>query len=440
MTQFHNMQEETVLIILTQNTTPIIGQVAKLLGWIMNAIFNLLDLISIPKIGIAILLFTIVIYLLMTPLTIKQQKFSKMSAKMNPEIQAIQAKYKGKKDNESMQAMNQQTQAIYAKYGVSPTGSCLQLAIQMPILFALYRVIYAMPAYVPKIRDAFVPFVTKFINTEGSAAYLKNADNFSVVGQFSKQLSTDTFQTVLNSGATNLTAVQNTEITNTFIDILNRASVKEIASLKEHFTALSGTIDTMIANLDKYNVFLGLNMSHSPKDMINEFLANQRYFMIVVALMIPLLAAVTQWISIKLSPQQSQTTGEQSQMASSMKMMNVLMPIMSLFFCFTLPAGLGLYWIAGAVVRTIQQIIINKHIDKIDLDALIEKNKEKQKKKIKRLEKAGMNTSTLTSAARINTKNVDTSQSVTTPSVSSKQGSLSQRANMVKEFNEKNNR
>ena len=63
-------------------------------------------------------------YLLMMPLTIKQQKFSKLSAKMNPELQAVQAKYKNRKDNDSMMAMNMETKAIYAKYGVSPTGSC----------------------------------------------------------------------------------------------------------------------------------------------------------------------------------------------------------------------------------------------------------------------------------------------------------------------------
>ena len=136
------------MILLTQDSTPIIGWVAKLLGYIMNAIFMAIDFIGLPNIGLAIILFTIVVNLLMLPLTIKQQRFSKLQAKMNPELQAIQAKYKGKKDNESMMAQNQETQAVYAKYGVSPAGSCVQLLIQMPILFALYRVIQAMPAYV----------------------------------------------------------------------------------------------------------------------------------------------------------------------------------------------------------------------------------------------------------------------------------------------------
>ena len=81
-------------IYLTQYEGAILGPVAKLLGYLMDWIFNGLYAIGIPNIGIAIILFTIVIYMLMLPLTIKQQKFSKLSAKMNPEIQAIQSKYK----------------------------------------------------------------------------------------------------------------------------------------------------------------------------------------------------------------------------------------------------------------------------------------------------------------------------------------------------------
>ena len=136
-------------MLLTQNSTFIIGPVAKILGLIMNAIFEFLNLIKIPNIGLAIIIFTIVIYLLLLPLTIRQQKFSKLSAKMSPELQAIQNKYKDKKnDQAAMMAMNEEQRAVYAKYGVSPSGTCIQLLIQMPILFALYRVIYAIPAYV----------------------------------------------------------------------------------------------------------------------------------------------------------------------------------------------------------------------------------------------------------------------------------------------------
>ena len=96
------LQEEIELsgILLTQNSTFIIGPVAKILGYIMEGIFFVLDKIGIPNIGLSIILFTVVMYMLLLPLTVKQQKFSKLSAKMNPELQAIQAKYKNKKDNE----------------------------------------------------------------------------------------------------------------------------------------------------------------------------------------------------------------------------------------------------------------------------------------------------------------------------------------------------
>ena len=146
-------------VLLTQYQGRIVGPVAWLLGHLMNGIFNVLNAIGIPNIGLAIIIFTIVIYLCLLPLTYKQQKFSKLQAKMSPELQAIQAKYKGKKDNDSMLAMQQETKEVYAKYGVSQTGSCLQLIIQMPILFALYRVIYSIPAYVTIVKNAFSPLV-----------------------------------------------------------------------------------------------------------------------------------------------------------------------------------------------------------------------------------------------------------------------------------------
>ena len=103
----------------------------------------------------------------MTPLQIKQQKFSKMSAVMNPELQAIQKKYKDKRDQVSIQKMQEETSMVYQKYGVSPTGSCLQLLIQMPILLSLYQVIYRIPAYVGSARAVFTDVVNKIVNVNG---------------------------------------------------------------------------------------------------------------------------------------------------------------------------------------------------------------------------------------------------------------------------------
>lgn len=431
-------------IVLTQSTTPILGWISKLLGFIMEGIFNVLNVIGIPNIGLSIILFTVVVYLLMLPLTIKQQKFSKLSAKMNPELQAISAKYKNKKDNDSVMKMNAENQAVYAKYGVSPTGSCLQLLIQMPILLSLYKVIYAMPAYVGKIKEAFFPLVDKLISTEGGIDFIENLKS---AGMYLNQFKNEAFV----NGSTEY-------VQNTLVDVLNKASTSELASISTQFPDLANDVQSTMTNLNHYNNFLGLNMGNSPSFMVNEAIAAGAWILVVAAFAIPVLSAVTQWINVKLMPQQdtSSNNGEPSTMASSMKMMNMFMPIMSAFFCYTLPAGMGLYWIAGSVVRSIQQIIINKHIDKIDLNELIEKNKKKSSKKMAKVEAQQKK---YAEYAAMSTKNISTkdvykqkakeeaeksaaseSPAVSKPSSNAKQGSLMAKANIVKEFNERNNK
>ena len=430
-------------ILLTQESTFIIGPITKLLGFIMEGIFFVIDKIGIPNIGLAIILFTVVMYLLMMPLTIKQQKFSKLSAKMNPELQAVQAKYKNKKDNESMMAMQAETQAVYAKYGVSPSGSCVQLLIQLPIMWALYRVIYNMPAYVSSIKEAFYPLVENLMNQAGSKEFIQG---FSNAGMYAKQFENEAF----TSGVA-------TYVQNTFIDVLNKASSAEWLSIKDKFPILSGDVDNTLLLLNRYNNFLGSNIANSPSFTMKEAMEAGAYGMIVAALAIPVLAAVTQWINVKLMPQQntSSDNDQQNTMMQSMKMMNMMMPIMSAVFCYTLPAGVGLYWVAGAVVRSIQQVVINKHIDKMDLDELIRKNSDKAKKK---MEKAGVRAEKLNAYANMNTRNVAASSKPSRPSMSqeekdeavkksteyysknAKPGSIAAKANMVKQYNEKNNR
>lgn len=439
-------------IILTQYNGFIIGPIARVLGYLMEGIFSFLDMIGIPNVGLSIILFTIVIYLLMMPLTIKQQKFSKLSAKMNPEIQAVQAKYKNKKDNDSMMAMNAETQAIYAKYGVSPSGSCIQLIIQMPILFALYRVIYAMPAYVGKIKEAFFPLVTNLITQAGSLEFIQGFKNAAM---YARQAGNEAFVEGV---------ADNVYVQNTYIDILNKASTTEFASIADKFPSLSEDVGHTLSYLNEYNNFLGINIGNSPSYMVSEAWNAQggiQWLMVIVAFIIPVLSAVTQWINTKLMPQAdtSNQSDQQNSMAQSMKMMNTMMPLMSAFFCYTLPAGMGLYWIAGSVVRSIQQVVINKHIDKMDIDELVKQN---EGKRIKKLEKYGIDPKTVNKNATLSTKNVSRpgtaapskagktmtqeekeeamKKSTEYYSKNAKPGSLAAKANMVKQYNERNNK
>lgn len=425
-------------ILLTKSSTFIIGPVATLLGYIMNAIFMVLDKIGIPNIGLSIIIFTIVIYLCLLPLTIKQQKFSKLSAKMNPELQEIQKKYKGRRDNDSMIQMNEETQAVYKKYGVSPSGSCVQLLIQFPILLALYRVIYNVPAYVTSVKDTFMSVVDKLVHIEGSAEFLQTFKNASY---YSKQFTDGNF-------------VEGSEyMKNTFIDVLNKASTTEWMSLKTEFPSIADTVQNAYNTLSEYNNFLGLNIADSPSYIISNALKAGSYSLVIGAIMIPLLAALTQYINVKLMPQQENKSGSGSEtadaMMQSMKTMNMMMPIMSAIFCFTLPTGMGIYWISGSVVRSIQQVLVNRHIDNIDFDEVVRKNMEKEEQ-LRKKNKNNVAASKVNNAAHMNTKSnsfkSDLSQKEKEAMIekakaaSSKKGSLAAKANMVRDFNEKNSK
>ena len=159
---------------MTKVSMPIIGWVSEILGWMINVIYSGLELIGITNIGLSIILFTLVVYLLMTPLQIKQQKFSKLNAVMQPEIQKIQKKYNGKKDQDSMMKQNEEISAVYQKYGVSPTGSCVQLLVQMPVLLALYQVIYHIPGYISGVRNVFTGLTAKIMSVDGFGSYYQS--------------------------------------------------------------------------------------------------------------------------------------------------------------------------------------------------------------------------------------------------------------------------
>ena len=324
-------------MLLTKSTSFIIGPVASLLGYIMNGIYWLLENVGIPSIGLSIILFTIVIYMLLMPMTIKQQKFSKLQAVMQPEINKIQKKYKGKNnDQAAMMKMNEETQAVYAKYGVSPMGSCLQLIIQMPILFALYRVIWNIPAYVTSVKNAFMPLAQSLLKLSGAQEFMAEIAKTNAV----------TFEEM-------------TELT--LIDVLYKFKPADWTSLAEKFPNISEIITTTQSTVDEMNYFLGLNIADAPLQIFLAAVSSGAILLAVGAALIPILSGLSQWLSAKLmtinSNQTSAGNNQADQMANTMKTMNTVMPLMSAVFCLTLPVGMGIYWIAGAVIRTIQQVV-----------------------------------------------------------------------------------
>ena len=421
--------------VLTKSGMPLVKYVAEILGYLMNGIYLLLDKAGIPNVALAIILFTIVMYLLMTPLQISQQRFSKLNAVMSPEIQKVQAKYKGKRDQVSQQKMLDETNAIYAKYGVNQAGSCIQLLIQMPVLFALYQVIYHIPGYIGLIggklrvvaEDAsFVSFFTKFVEKLPN-----NAQLTATLGTGSKLTTESVMDTIYK-----LNPVQWSEL------------LKEAAD-KDYSSGLVSLHDY----IERATNFVVMNISDTPMNLITTSFKAGQWVVLIAAVLIPLLAWGTQVLNMKLMPTANVNKDSKDSMSQTMNTMNTFMPLMSAFFCLTLPVGIGIYWIAGAVVRSIQQFIINKKLDRESIDEIIAKNQMNDKRA-----KKGLPPQKITESAHVSTRTIESEnrmkeeaqaqrserakarakESSAYYNSNAKPGSLASKANMVKAFDEKN--
>lgn len=428
-------------VVLTKTGGMIMGPVSQILGMIMDVLFRFTSSFGVLNIGLCIILFTLVIKVLMFPLTIKQQKSSKLMAVMQPELQAIQKKYKGKTDNDSMMKMNVETKAVYEKYGTSMTGGCLQLVIQLPILFALYRVIYNIPAYVGSVKDYFMNVVYAITNVTSAGALPAGAADSLV------KFATD-HNVPLTGMVTigDLSGVAGETLANKMVDILYKLNPAQWSDLASTFPNAAEIINTNAAAIESMNSFLGINLATNPWQGPTPNLA----------WLIPILAGLTQWYSSKLM-MASQNQSADAPGADMMKSMNVMMPLMSVFFCFTFPAAVGIYWVASALFQIIQQVIVNSYLNRVDIDEMIKKNLEKAN--AKRAKKglppqkigqtAGASYKNIQAAAekeeakraeKLEKTQAQVKESTDYYNKDAKPGSLAAKANMVAKYNEKHNK
>ena len=395
---------------------PIIGDIidfiALLMGYIMQFLFFITGGFNI---GLCIILFTIIVRLMMMPMTIKQQRFSKLSSMMQPELMAVQNKYKGKNDTVSMQKMQAETKAIYEKYGTSPTGGCLQMFIQLPIFYGIFAVVRDIPKFVPRVKELFDPIINA----------ITGVSNYS--------------QVLIDNGLTKTAC----DTEDGLLQLFNAFSAEQWETLKAAFPTISDTIAQQSEKILHVNNFFGINLATAPG------------FKLSLALIIPLLAGLTQWLSVKLMQGKNAVNDddENNTAAQSMKMMNTMMPIISAVFCISMPSGLGLYWIMGSVVQCIQQIFINRYMEKVDVEQFIARNMEKvNKKRVKQgLPPKKIDTSAVTNYEEALQKKQDEiarrgerakkiKDSTEYYNQNAKPGSLAAKANMVKMYNEKNSK
>lgn len=465
----------------------LIRWIANILGFIMNLFYIVIDKFGIGKISICIIVFTIIVKLVMLPINIKQQKTMKLNSVIMPEIQAIQKKYANKKDNDSMMKQQAELNAVYQKYGTSPTGGCLPMLIQFPILLALYAVMACLPNYINEIQDMYNNGVVSYVigtDESGKLDYhtiheLKdlaglndvlldesgdeNLDKlvtayFGQKGNYEDEEIKDAVYNSFTSAYSNVFGKQDAwAIVEASFDeaIENAQDLKAISEAdwkkvedkdlaeyadytEEDWDALISSYETILDKLDDNHKdiqvsysFFTIDLSKSPANGVK------------IAIIIPILSALAQLINMKVSMSSQQNTGNGTadSMMSSMKVMSYSMCVVSAIFCYTFPAGLGLYWVISSAVQVVIQLILNKKFANMDTDQIIKQSIEKANKK---RAKKGLPPNTISTAAATSTRNykpqtTETSQNTTgTGSAGgAKKGSISEKANLNKKYMDK---
>ena len=341
----------------------LLGPIAWVFGKLFNLIYNLLaNDAGIANLGICIILFTIICKLIIFPLTFKQQKSSKINMIIQPEIAKIQKKYKDKKDQESMLKQQKEIQEVYNKYGTSMTNGCLTMFIQLPIVYALYRVIQNVPAYVDKVKVMYTPLAEGVLKAKGSGIEISKfftefTDNNKITSaSYALKQLTDLVSNGAEVGINNI------------IDVVSKFDISNLHLLSD---TLNMNANANIDTIEKVHSFiLGINISEAPG------------YRLSWALIIPFTSALFQYLSMKvINVNQSQTDAAAGSM---MKSMQLVIPIASFITCITFPAYIGIYWSISALISMLTQLIVNFYYDHVDLNVLLEKQKEKAAEKLEK--------------------------------------------------------
>lgn len=289
------------------------GFISELFGYVLNALYNLIN-----NYGIAIIIFSVLLRIILIPITIKQQKTMQKSSKMQEEMKQIQMKYKNNPEK-----LNQETMELYKREGFSPFSGCLSAILQLVIILAVFWLVSQPLTYMKRVQntDIYKEYKTK-------------------IEQESNTKSTYKEIAIINA------------IESDYIEIQKQLQNENIEN-REELENRKVQLEELRINME----FLGLDLSKVPTQSLNDW----------KVYVIPILYVITSFISIKMTTKMQNTgkqDGEKSEQEQSMEQMNksmsYMMPIMSISIAVIAPLGLALYWLVSNILIILERLVINK--------------------------------------------------------------------------------
>ena len=293
--------------------------ITKPFAWLMIWLYNLTG-----SYGWAIIFFALAVNLILAPFMAKSKKSMMRSTRLQPKIQEIQRRHEG-----NPQKLNAEMQKLYREEGVNPMSGCLWSLIPFPILIALYSVIRQPLTRMMFVTDEFVTTLQEFFVEHGLYEVTARADAYA--------------------------EIKLTKLAHDNWDLVQ--------------SGLAGKIDPNFINVDFS--FLGLNLGDQPKwnFFVDTDWSDVHVWLPALGLfLIPFISAFLSWVSMKISSATNPPTAQDAQSAATMKSMNLMMPLMSVWICFVMPAAMGIYWIANSVFGIARDYILTK-VFKKQLDA-----------------------------------------------------------------------
>lgn len=295
--------------------------IANLFGYLLNFLYELLN----SNYGIAIILFSVLLRIILLPITLKQQKSVENTNRIQGQLKSLQVKYK---NNPEM--LNKETMELYKREGVSPFSGCLSALAQILIILSVFYLVSQPLTYMKKANDS-------------------NPELKAVVEEYKKEISENSNNKTRYTEIAVIAKIRDdyNEINNKLTDE-NIENKEELESKKEKFEKLNINMD-----------FLSLDLSKVPNENMKDF----RVYII------PILYVLSSFISIKLTSNTQNNKGEGMEGMEQMgKSMSYILPIMTLSIAFIAPLGLALYWFVSNVLMIAERLIIKKVVSSKEVE------------------------------------------------------------------------